>query len=290
MCCLIWGSTWLGIKASLYSLTPFYSVGFRFVLASALILLFVRYKKIKILTDKTSILLYIIMGFLSYVIPYGLVYWAEQFVPSGLSAVLFAVYPFFVLLFSYMALRGESIGFYKVLGIFLGFGGILIIFSEDIGGDFSTYLLGMIALVISGATQAANSVIIKKYGHYLNPLSMNFIPMIIAGISFLVIAVFTEDFNRQIFNANAYLSVFYLALFGTVITFTSYYWLLQRVNVIILSLIAFINPMIALILGWVIYNEQLSAQHLWGSILVLTGLLWANLGNAISKKRNIKNA
>jgi len=76
LCCLIWGSTWLGIKASLYSLTPFYSVGFRFVIASFLVLLFVKYKGIKIQTDKVSINLYLIMGFFSYVIPYGLVYWA----------------------------------------------------------------------------------------------------------------------------------------------------------------------------------------------------------------------
>ena len=288
LCCLIWGSTWLGIKASLYSLTPFYSVGFRFVIASFLVLLFVKYKGIKIQTDKVSINLYLIMGFFSYVIPYGLVYWAEQFVPSGLAAVLFAVYPFFVLLFSYIALPGESIGFYKVLGIVLGFGGILVIFSENIGGDISSYLLGMTALVLSGITQAANSVVIKKYGHYLNPLSMNFIPMIIAGIFFLIIAFLFEDFNLLEFDTNAYLSVLYLALFGTVITFTSYYWLLKRVNVVILSLIAFINPMIALLLGWIIYSEQLSTRYLWGSILVLTGLLWANLGNAIFNTRRRK--
>jgi len=227
------------------------------------------------------------MGFFSYVIPYGLVYWAEQFVPSGLAAVLFGGYPFFVLLFSYIFLPGEKIGFFKVLGIILGFSGILIIFSENIGGDISSYLIGMTALVLSAVTQAGNSVVIKKYGHYLNPLSMNFVPMAIAGIAFLIIAFLFEDFNQLIFDANAFISVLYLALFGTVIAFTGYYWLLKRISVVILSLITFINPIIALILGWIIYNEQLSSRYLWGSILVLTGLLWANLGNALlnSKRR-----
>ncbi len=288
LCCLIWGSTWLGIKASLYSLTPFYSVGFRFVIASVLVLLFVKYKRLEILTDKTSIKLYLVMAFFSYVIPYGLVYWAEQFIPSGLAAVLFGVYPFFVLLFSYVALPGESIGFFKVLGIVLGFGGILVIFSENLGGDISSYFLGMTALVLSAATQAGNSVVIKKFGKYLNPLSMNFIPMGIAGISFLIIAHLFEDFNQLKFDATAYISVLYLALFGTVIAFTGYYWLLKRISVVILSLITFINPIIALILGWIIYNEQLTSRYLWGSILVLTGLLWANLGSAIFNKRRRK--
>ena len=289
LCCLIWGSTWLGIKVSLVSLTPFYSVGFRFLIASILVLIFVKYKKIEIMMDKTSILLYLVMGFLSYTIPYGLVYWGEQFIPSGLAAVLFGVYPFFVLLLSYLFLPGESIGFFKVLGIVLGFSGTLIIFSENIGGDISSYLLGMIALVVSALIQATNSVIIKKFGSYLNPLSMNFVPMLIAGISFLLIAIPIENFDELIFDANAYLSVIYLALFGTVIAFTAYYWLLKRVSVVILSLITFINPIIALILGWIVYDEKLSSQLLLGSILVLTGLLWANLGNYLWKKIKVKN-
>jgi putative membrane protein PagO len=290
LCCLIWGSTWLGIKASLFSLTPFYSVGFRFVIASVIVLLIVKFKGIEVQKDKTSILLFLVMTFFSYIIPYGLVYWAEQFVPSGLAAVIFGVYPFFILIFSYFALPGETIGFYKVLGITLGFTGIIVIFSDQLGGDVSSYLLGMAALVLSGATQAGNAVVVKKFGKHLNPLSMNFVPMGLAGLGFLIIAMFIEDFDKLIFDANAYVSVFYLALFGTVITFTAYYWLLRRINVIILSLIAFINPVIALILGWLVYNEQLLPHHFWGSVLVLTGLLWANLGSAIfnrNKKKKI---
>jgi drug/metabolite transporter (DMT)-like permease len=290
ICCLIWGSTWLGIKASLYSLSPFYSVGFRFVIASFLVFLFVKYRGIKIQADKTSINLYLIMSFFSFVIPFGLVYWAEQFVPSGLAAVLFGVYPFFVLLFSYIALPGESIGFYKVLGIIIGFGGTLVIFSDNIGEDISSYLLGMTALILSAITQAANSVVIKKYGHYLNPLSMNFFPMLIAGFSLLILAFLFEDFNQLKFDSNAYISVLYLAFFGSLITFTSYYWLLKRISVVILSLIAFITPVIALLLGWIVYSEQLSSKHLWGSILVLTGLLWANLGNILFNKKRRKTA
>lgn len=285
LCCLIWGSTWLAIKASLYSLTPLYSVGFRFVIASLLVLLFVKYNKIKIQTDKVSIRLYLIMSFFSFVIPFGLVYWAEQFVPSGLAAVLFGVYPFFILLFSYVALPGESIGLYKVLGIVTGFSGTFVIFSDNLGGDLSSYLLGMAAIVLSGITQASNSVIVKKYGYYLNPLSMNFFPMFIAGFSLLILAFVFEDFNQLTFDTNAYLSVLYLAFFGSLVTFTSYYWLLKRISIIILSLIAFITPVIALFLGWIIYNEQLSARHFWGSVLVLTGLLWANLGNAFFNQR-----
>jgi len=287
---LIWGSTWLVIKAGLESLTPMFALGIRFILASIFIILLVKHRRIKIQTDKVSIRLYILMGFFSLAIPFALVYWAEQFVPSGLTAVLFAVNPFFILLFSYFALSGESIGYYKVLGIFLGFSGIVIIFSDSFGSDLTSYLIGMFAVVISSGMQAAIAVLIKKRGHYLNPLSMNLFPMMIAGIFLMIFSFITEDLNELKFDEKALFSVLYLAVFGSVIAFTSYYWLLKRMNVVILSLVAFITPVIALFLGWIIYDEQLSARHFWGSLLVLTGLLWANLGNTawLKNKRKLQ--
>ncbi len=290
--CFIWGSTWLAIRIGLETLTPMFSCGLRFILASLLILLWMRIMSMKIQKDKTSIKLYLIMGFFSFVIPFGLVYWAEQFVPSGLSAVLFAVYPFFVVLFSYLLIPSQTIGFVKIIGIVIGFAGILVIFSDDLGGDITSYLLGMSGVVVSGMMQACIAVIIKKHGQHLNPLTMNFFPMAIAGISLLLIGILSEDLSNLDFTTNAVLSIFYLAFFGSIVTFTSYYWLLKRVNVILLSLLAFITPIVALILGWLAYNEQLTARHFWGSMLVLTGLLWANL-ESISKlknKRMIKSA
>jgi drug/metabolite transporter (DMT)-like permease len=227
----------------------------------------------------------LLMGIFSFVIPFGLVYWAEQFVPSGLAAVLFAVFPFFVVLFSYLMIPSESIGFVRIIGIVIGFTGILVIFSNDLGGDITSYLLGMGAVVLSGIMQAAIAVIIKKYGHHLNPLTMNFIPMSIAGVALFLVGLFFEDLSKLYFNTPAVLSILYLALFGSIVTFTSYFWLLKRVNVILLSLTAFITPIVALFLGWLTYDEQLTPHHFWGSVLVLTGLLWANLGN-ISKLKN----
>lgn len=278
--CLIWGSTWLGIKASLESLSPMFSAGFRFIIASLIILFIVKAKGMIIQTDSLSFRLYLLMGFLSFTIPFGLVYWGQQFVPSGLASVLFAVYPFFVLLFSFFAIPGDRISFVRIIGIIIGFAGILIIFSDQIGGDISSYMLGMFAIVLSGIIQASVAVTLKKYGSHLNPLSMNFVPMMIAGISMTLIGFVVEDFSFLIFDLNAAVSVLYLAVFGSVITFTSYYWLLKRVNVVMLSLLAFITPIVALLLGWIVYNEQLSQRHFLGSILVLTGLLWANIGNA----------
>jgi putative membrane protein PagO len=285
--CFIWGSTWLVIRIGLETMPPIFSAGLRFSLATVFIFILMQIRSIKLQTDKISIRLYLIMGFFSFVIPFGLVYWAEQFIPSGMASVLFAVYPFFVVIFSYLSISKESIDIYKISGVVLGFAGIFTIFSDSFGGDITDYLLGMFAVVISGTMQAGIAVLIKKYGHHLNSLSMNFIPMLIAGISMLIVGLMFEDLTNFSLKLNAALSIIYLGFFGSVVTFTSYYWLLKKINIVILSLTAFITPIVALILGFLVYNEQLSTRHFIGSSLVLIGLLGANLGNLISMKRNM---
>ena len=285
MLCFIWGSTWLAIRFGLESLTPLFSAGMRFSLASVFIFILMKIKTVSLQKDSVSIRLYLLMGFFSFVIPFGLVYWAEQFVPSGMASVLFAVYPFVVVIFSYLRMPSESIGAYKIIGTFLGFSGIVVIFSESFDLNFTDYLLGMFAVVLSGTMQAWIAVSIKKFGHHLHPLSMNFVPMVIAGISMLLIGVFFEDLSTLKFDENAILSIIYLAFFGSVITFTSFYWLLKRVNIVIISLIAFITPIVALILGYLIYNEELSTSYFIGSAMILGGVLWANMNNLFKLRK-----
>ncbi len=287
MLCFIWGSTWLTIRIGLESLTPIFSVGIRFSLASVFIIILMKIRGVSLQWDKISVRLYLIMGFFSFVIPFGLVYWAEQFVPSGLASVLFAVFPFFVAIFSYIAIPNETVDRYQILGIILGFLGIVIIFSKSLGSNITDYFLGMVALVLSGIMQASIAVTIKKYGHHLNPLSMNFVPMVIAGISMLIIGFLFENISTNVYDENAILSILYLAFFGSVVTFTSYYWLLKKINLVILSLIAFITPIVALFLGFLIYNEQLSSRHFIGSTFVLMGVLAANLGNLLKIKKGM---
>ncbi len=280
--CFIWGSTWIVIRTGLTSLPPIISVGYRFSLASLFVFSLMKYNNFKLQTDKTSVILYILMAFFSYIFPFSLVYWAESpqaGVPSGLSAVLFGIYPFFIALFSYFFIANEIINASKIIGMIFGFLGIVIIFSDSFRGNISSFFLGMSAIVLSAAMQAAMLIVIKKYGHHLNPLSMNFIPMFLAGIILLFAGYYIEDSSQLKFNSAAILSVLYLAFFGSTVTFTSYYWLLKRVNVVVLSMIAFITPIVALLLGWIFYDERLSFNHFLGTIFVLSGLLIANLGN-----------
>ena len=281
--CLIWGSTWFAIRLGLDSLTPLISAGLRFSVAAIVIYIVMRIRSISIQRDKISMKLYYFMGIFSFILPFGLVYWGEQFIPSGLAAVLFAVYPFFVALFTRIFIPEEKIGVIKIIGMIFGFSGIVIIFSQNLLTIGMNYFLGMLAVLISGLLQSTIAVSIKKYGQHLHALSMNLIPMAIAGIGMLLMGILLEDTSHLKFDVKAVSSVLYLGIIGSVVTFTAYYWLLKRINIILLSLTAFITPIIALLIGWIFLDETLLPNQVYGSAFVLTGLLIANLSSLKQK-------
>ncbi len=278
---LLWGSTWLAIRVGLDSLTPMFAVGLRFFVASFFILIVMKIANVKLQTDALSIKLYIFLGFFSFIIPFSLVYWAEQFVPSGLTSVVFSVFPFIVIFFSWVMIPNEKIGIYKILGSLMGFIGIAIIFWEDITFDFSEYSLGMIATLASAAIQGFVAVVVKKHGRNLNPLSMNFIPLLLTGVVLIPVGLIFENSASLVFDSKAIYSILYLSFFGTVVTFTTYFWLMKKISVVILSLSTFLTPIIALLLGVIILHEKFTVYHLVGSSLVLIGILFANFRGLI---------
>jgi drug/metabolite transporter (DMT)-like permease len=279
---LVWGSTWMAIRLGLDSLTPLISAGLRFFLASLLIFVVIKFRGSSINRDVKSIKLYFFMGFFSFVIPFGLVYWAEQFIPSGLTSVVFGMFPFSVYFFSLILLDNEETDKYKLLSVVLGFIGIVIIFSDGLNVDVENHILGLIAVLVSAFFQGSVAVVIKKWGGHLNPFSMNVTPLFIAGVSMIALAILFEDSSTWVFDQKAILSISYLAVFGTILAFTTYFWLLQRINAVILSLSSFITPIIAVILGWFFLDEKLSQQVLLGTLLVLMGILFGNF-NALKK-------
>ena len=286
---LIWGSTWLAIRLGLDSLTPLIASGLRFLVASLFIYIFMKYKNVELQKDSKSIKLYYFLGIFSYFIPFGLVYWAEQFVPSGLASVIFATFPFMVMFFTYLFLKSEVIDKFKFLGAFSGFLGIYFIFSDEINIDLNLQLWGMVAILASSTLQAISAVTIKKYGKHLNPLSMNFVPVLIGGIFLTLSGLSVEDLSKLSFDQKAVVSVIYLAFFGTLISFTIYYWLLKKINIVILSLSSFITPIIAIFLGWIILSEKLDNNDIIGSVFVLIGLVIANFGGLMNFSKSFRN-
>ncbi|MFA6456963.1 MAG: EamA family transporter [Bacteroidota bacterium] len=285
--CTIWGSTWLVIKLGLETMTPLLSAGLRFALAGVILFAIIRLRKIPIPWNADTRWFFILAAMTSFSFPFGLVYWGEQQISSGMTSILFATFPLWVALISSIMISSERITGQKIFGIVMGFAGVVTIFSNDVHFDGnSTTLLGMGAVIMSAAIQAFSAVLIKKFGHDISPFVVSFVPMSISAVILLTGSLSLEDYSAVQFTPMAIFSIFFLAVFGTIITFVSYFWLLKRVQVVLLSLTSFVTPLIAVMLGVFILNERVSPQLLGGATLVFTGIAAANLNEIRSFLRN----
>ncbi len=285
---LIWGSTWYAIKIGLESVPPFFAVAIRFTIAGAVLFILLKLRGEKLPLDKDSISVYLTLAFLSFSFPFALVYWGEQYIGSGLASILFAVYPFVVASLSHFLLPSEKLNAFKIIGIMLGFIGVLIIFWDDIHiGDSATS--GMIAILLSTVMQGTSLVIVKKRSKHLSPTLLTFGGMVI-GVMIMYLLAFTfEDISLVRLDGKGIGSILYLGTFGTVVTFLVYYWLLKRVEAVYLSLVSLVTPILAVVLGTFLLNESLSPQVFSGAALVLLGICVANgkdLFAAVQKHKN----
>ncbi len=272
---IIWGSTWLVIKIGLQSMTPLYGIAIRFTIASAILYLIMRLRGEKVALDRKSIALYVNLAILSFSFPFALVYWGEQYIASGLASVLFAAYPFVVAIGSHFFLSNEKLNMGKSAGILLGFTGVVIIFWSDLKVSADN-TLGMLAVLTSTVMQGSSLVMVKKANHHISPTSLSLGGMILGIILLYPLAFIFEDFSSLRFDAAGLGSILYLGTFGTVVTFVVYYWLLKRIEVVYLSLVSFVTPILAVILGAVWLKETLSQNIFLGAALVLMGIIIAN--------------
>jgi len=273
--CLIWGTTWAAIQIGLRGIPPFSGVSLRFAIAALLLLALARARGVPLGRRPRERALWVINGLFSFTISYGVVYWSEQWVPSGLASVLFATYPLFVALIGHFALPAESLNRREGLGILLGFGGVGVIFGEDfsaLGG--SQVALASAVMLLSPAAAAVGSVWVKRWGKGMHPFSVTAVPMLLCAAVMGVIAASLERGRAFSWDAVSVGALLYLAVFGSAVTFTLYYWLLSHLPVKRLALIAYLIPIVAVFVG-VLRGEPLTAHVLGGSGLVIAGVALA---------------
>jgi drug/metabolite transporter (DMT)-like permease len=273
--CTVWGSTWLAMKFSLEHYPPFFATSVRFFIATAALYALIKLRGGKIKFEKENAHIFWKLTLFSYSLPFAMVFYAEQTVSSGLGAVLFATFPFFGIIFSRVMLKQKT-DFFQILGVALGFTGIVLIFAQDLTSQNFSALTGILLILLSSAIQAYISVYLKKHGKNVSVLQMNFYPFLVSGGIVLIFSLLFETLPNDLLNPEGLAAITYLAVFGSVLTFSTYYWLMKRMNVVILSLSSFITPIIAVYLGWLILNESFSENVYLASALVLLGVLLAN--------------
>ncbi len=270
--CLIWGSTWLGIKIGLEDSPPFLSAGLRFLIATIFLYIWAKCRGIRFSDYKDQIIKILIPGFFLYYLAYSLIYLGEQYINSGLTAVLFATFPFFVAIYATLLLKDEKLTRFKFLGLLTGFCGIILIFWDSLSFLGENLFAGMTGIILSAACSAYASVRVKRDLYSVEPIvistyQMGLGTLLLLGSGFLLEK--TSDFKLTYKSIGALL---YLSFLGSALAFMAYYWLLKKIEVTKLSLITFITPIVALVLGWLILGEALTLYLLLGTILVIFGI------------------
>ncbi|HEX6044820.1 MAG TPA: EamA family transporter [Pyrinomonadaceae bacterium] len=271
--CGIWGSTWLFIKLGLADLPPFTFAGIRFVISLAILFPLVRIRRLPLPNKRSDWWLLVITGILSFTLNYGLVFWSEQYISSGLAALLQATMPAFGLVLAHYHLPGERITWVKIAGVVLGVLGVGVVFSNQLAISGRQALLGCVAMVLSAFFAAYSNVLVKTHGRSLNPAIIAGWQMVFGLIPLMVVGVvFEGNPLRFHWTATATACLLYLAVVGTVIAFLLYYWLMQNMDVTKTMLISLVTPVVAVILGMLALNEELSWRTLAGGAMIIAGI------------------
>lgn len=268
---LVWSSTWVSIKIGLDDLPPLFGAGIRFALAG--IVLLAGAAAVKRSITQTDWRLAALLGALPFATTYGLIYWAEQYVPSGLAAVLFGVLPLYVALLASVLLPQEPLRPRLVAGIGIAIAGLALAFRESLDlGDAELAGLAAGAVVVSPIMSAIGNVAIKLRGAKTDAVVLNGHAMLLAGVLLLALSAPLEDWGETAWSAEAIGSIAYLALAGTAFTFVTLTVLLRELPAVTISFISVLLPFGALAFGALLEDEQITGAVVAGAALVAAGI------------------
>lgn len=287
--CLIWGTTWLAIRLTVSDMNPMTGASLRFILATGAVLLFARLGRFTLhLPSAAMHRLMIISAMLTYVVDYGLIYWAEQYLSAGVTAIFFATFPLFTAVFGFWLLPDRELNRLGVLGIMLGLLGIVIIYYDQLMATRFDRLILLASLAVTLAAMAAafSMVLVKKKAGALSPVSVTFHQLVWGTMGLTILALIFEPIPSRMPSSTALLATLYLGIVGTALAFILYYRLLQDKSAVFVSTIGYITPLVAVMLDLVLYGLFLPMRTWLGLAVVFLGIYLVNS----PKKRQFRKA
>ena len=267
---IIWSSTWVVIKIGLEDVPPLLGAGIRFAVAGAGLLVAARVMRRSLRTD---LVLAATLATLPFAAAYGLIYWGEQYVPSGLAAVLFGVMPLYSATIASLALADEPLHPRLLAGIAVAIGGLALAFGESLAlGDAEWALLAAVACALAPLASAVGNVAIKRRGATLDAVVLNGWAMLGGGLLLLAASAPTEDWASTAWTGQAVGSIVYLAAIGSALTFVTLTILLRELPAVTMSYITLLLPFGALAFGAALYDERITLAAVAGALLVACGL------------------
>lgn len=278
---VIWGSTYLAIRYAVAAIPPLYTAGFRHLIAGTILLLWVLAKGQR--PTWPQIKASLVIGFLFFLVGHGSLHWAETQIPSGLASLLIASEPIWVFLMTCAAEKRWRMNGYLLVGVVLGLAGVGLLLGRDVWHSGRGGFLGATACLV-GAIAWSAGIIYSRRSHLSgSPLLLSALSLL-AGSGMLLASgtIFGEyrGFSFVDVPRLAWLSLAYLIVFGSVIAFSAYNWLLERYSPTVVATHTYVNPIVAVLLGWWFAGERVSLNILLSAALVIAAVFLVDRGMA----------
>ncbi|MBL7845725.1 MAG: EamA family transporter [Cyclobacteriaceae bacterium] len=282
--CIIWGTTYLALRIAVLHFPPLLFTAIRQSIAGFLLLaILLAIGQFK-LPPKAHLIRMAIGGFLMISMGNGLVAWAEMEIPSGIAAIICSLMPVMVILINLAVNREEKPTWPIVIGVLIGMAGIVTIFSEHVNEFAKTeYQVGIVLILLAVLGWALGSIWIKKQPADSNPFVNAGLQMLFGGLWLFPFSFLFDDLQNVHWSGESLYSLLYLIAFGSIIAYASYLYALKKLPMTIVSLYAYVNPLVAVILGWLILDEKLNTTIGIGILITIGGIYMVNRGYQISR-------
>ena len=272
---VFWGGTYLGIRLAVRTIPPFLMAGSRFLVAGTLVYAYARLRGAK----RPSACHWLnagMVGALLLVGGNGLVSWAEQLVPSGIAALLVATVPLWMILIGLLEPHGRRPAPVALFGVLLGFAGVAVLVLPSNAGADRISPVGFGALLVGALFWALGSLRSRAVSLPASPLLANGMQMIIGGALLVALGLATGEGRRlhpaQV-SLESLLGLGYLVTFGSIVAYNAYLWLLKNADPTWVSTYAFVNPIVAVLLGWLVAEERLAPRALLASAIIVLAVV-----------------
>jgi drug/metabolite transporter (DMT)-like permease len=286
---LIWGSTYLAIRFAIETLPPFSMAAVRFTVAGGILYAIARPR-----TERPTRLNWVsagVVGTLLLAGGNGGVVWAEQWVPSGLTALIIATVPLWMVLFDWLFGGGPRPSKVLLAGLVWGLCGVgLLMSSTEVGAQSRERLLGGLVVLGASVSWAAGSIYARRARLPRSPFLSTAMQMIVGGVVLSLVAAIAGEgaqLHLSAFSTKSVLALVYLIVFGALIAFTAYMWLLGVSTAARVSTYAYVNPAVAVLLGWLLANERLDARAALAVVIILSAVALVSVKGGDARRTSV---
>lgn len=282
--CFFWGTTYLAIRIGVTHFPPAFFAGIRFAIAGLIMLMYAWYRGFSIPTKFKSLIRLSIIGLFLLVGANGTVVWAEQWVHSGIASLVVATVPLFMALIETILPNTKGIGLKGWIGLIIGFIGVVFLVYSNLNTE-SINFIGVGALLFASLMWSIGSLYSKSIEIEGSIFSKIGIQMLAGGIVLLLIGFINNEFKQIHFTVSGLFSLLYLIFFGSIVGYGSYIYVLQKWPAAKAGTYAYVNPLVAVILGWLILDENMSFSILFSAFIILTGVFLVQTSRPIAKNK-----